>query len=81
MISLKNFKNLKSYRVCSFNTAALLTKAMTRKQLEGPLIHECIKRICVYKDTYVYTHTHTMKYYSAIKKEGNLAIGDKMGLC
>ena len=29
---------------------------------------------CIYINKYLYTHTHTVEYYSAIKKEWNLAI-------
>ena len=44
--------------------AALLTTAKICKQLKCPSKAESIKR--------VWTHTHTLKYYSAIKKNESL---------
>ena len=37
---------------------------------------EDVVYICIY--TYIYIHTHTVEYYSAIKKEWNLAICNNM---
>ena len=48
-------------------TAALLTTARTRKQPKSPLMEEWIKKMWD-------THTKKVEYYSAIKKEQDIAI-------
>ena len=43
--------------------------ARTWKQPKCPSIEEWIKNMwCMYVCIYIYTHTHTMEYYSVIKK-------------
>ena len=48
-------------------TAALFTIPKTRKQPKCPSTDEWIKKIS-YICMYIYTHTHTRDYYSAMKK-------------
>ena len=44
--------------------AALSTVAKVWKEPKCPSMDEWIKKMCIY----IYTYTHTMEYYSAIKK-------------
>ena len=57
--------------------AALFTMAKIWIQDKFPSIDEWIKKMCCVQ-SHTHTHTHRMEYYSAIRKERNLATRDNM---
>ena len=64
----KEMKSVSQRDICTpMFIAVLFTIAKTCNQPKCPLTDEWIKKVCcVY--VYTYVHTHTMEYYSALKR-------------
>ena len=74
----KKMKTIIQKDICTpIFIAALFIIAKKWKRPKCPLTPEWIKKMWY---THTRTHMHTMKYYSAIKKEWNLAIATWMAL-
>ena len=69
-IYAKKIKSVPHKDICApIFIAALFTIAEIQKQPKCPLMNDWVKK---------YLYVHTMKYYSALKKEGDSAICDNM---